>query len=92
MEKKTVFIKRYPSKGELPKEYEDVNTDCGLGFYGDGEWHLALTETYKPDYWLEEIELPSEKEINNELDAIPWGFEEAFKEGANFILNKLKGE
>lgn len=56
MEKKTVFIKRYPSKGELPKKE---------GFYltNKGKLHTDNFKSWFVEYWLEEIELPSEVEI-----------------------------
>lgn len=104
MEKKTVFVKRYPSKGELPSEedyyfcldeYNNLNS-C----YFDGKNIINDNcVIINPEYWLEEIELPSEKEIFLEVDKIvdsqvAYGFYIAygFYNGANFILNKLKGE
>lgn len=78
MEKQTVFIKRYPSKGELPKEE---------GFYitniGKIPFRNNLFGKYA-EYWLEEIELPSE-DIIQALD-----YNGGFADGANFILNHLK--
>ncbi|WP_312698183.1 hypothetical protein [Sphingobacterium mizutaii] len=93
MEKKTVFIKRCPSKGELPK----VNGKywCKFKNFSDAlhqqEWVLEFggfgdNECY--DYWLEEIELPSEEEILNV--APKTRCVNQFHNGANFILNHLK--
>ena len=94
----TVFIKRYPSKGELP-QFEDgvyqgyFHTEFGLVKYSkyDG-WKLARKY---PDYFLEEIELPSEEDIENYGRDEYWYTNmgetlEPFKNGANFILNHLK--
>lgn len=101
MEKQTVFIKRYPSKGELPKFKDGVyqgyfHTEFGLVKYSkyDG-WKLARKY---PDYFLEEIELPSEEEIDKSGDDFAYPHIDSafafncFMHGANFILNKLKGE
>jgi len=99
MEKQTVFIKRYPSNGELPKFKDGVyqgyfHTEFGLVKYSkyDG-WKLAREY---PNYFLEEIELPSEEEIEMEeyhnfiqSDRNLY-FRDGFKTGANFILNHLK--
>ena len=70
MDKQTVFIKRYPSRGELPKFKDGVyqgyfHTEFGLVKYSkyDG-WKLARKY---PDYFLEEIELTSDAEIINNL-------------------------
>lgn len=90
MEKQTVFIKRYPSKGELPKckgqSYRVyVITNNGVAYYDkyDG-WE------YNIEWWLEEIELPSEEEIQSV--APKTRCVNQFWNGVNFILNKLKGE
>lgn len=86
----TVFIKRYPSMGEFPKGNGDVFSDMGV---------LEYSEVYgwdvDPEWWLEEIELPSEDEVNFKY---PLNSEEPYKtslhvgcrQGANFILNHLK--
>lgn len=99
MEKQTVFIKRYPSKGELPEFKDGVyqgyfHTEFGIVKYSkyDG-WKLSRKY---PDYFLEEIELPSmddimefkvlkDKPTNIDLQRL-----RGFKSGANFILNHLK--
>ena len=100
MEKQTVFIKRYPSKGEFPK----VNGKywCKFKNFSDAlhqqEWVLEFggfgdNECY--DYWLEEIELPSDVEIRNNLleqgtSANYALYQSGHEDGANFILNHLK--
>lgn len=90
MEKQTVFIKRYPSKGELPNANRHnyrVYVLSNQGFvhydYFDG-WEFNI------EYWLEEISLPDADEIKkcNHPDA----YLNSFHQGANFILNKLKGD
>ena len=99
MEKQTVFIKRYPSKGELPQFKDGVyqgyfHTEFGLVKYSkyDG-WKLARKY---PDYYLEEIELPNEEEMQSEIYHESMEAEHAydFQQGAkhmqNFILNHLK--
>ena len=89
MEKQTVFIKRYPSKGDIPKvDDRDYLTDKGLLKFEKGKWFSwwqadQYTPAY-PNYFLEEIELPSEG-ILEALD-----YNGGFADGANFILNHLK--
>lgn len=83
MEKQTVFIKRYPSRGELPKE---------AGFYitniGKIPFRNNLFGKYA-EYWLEEIELLSEDYLQDiAIKTTP--FRTSFMAGANFILNHLK--
>ena len=101
MEKQTVFIKRYPSKGELPTvDDREYLTDKGLLKFEKGKWFSwwqadQYTSAY-PNYFLEEIELPSEEEIEQEeyhnfiqSDRNHY-FKDGFRTGANFILNHLK--
>lgn len=101
MEKQTVFIKRYPSKGELPKckgqSYRVyVITNNGIVYYDkyDG-WEHGI------EWWLEEIELPSEEFFIKEVErltnhSLNKDWRETISLGyltcASFILNKLKGE
>lgn len=90
MEKQTLFIKRYLSKGELPKE---------AGFYitniGKIPFRNNLFGKYA-EWFLEEIELPSEEEMQSEIYHESMEAEHAydFQQGAkhmqNFILNHLK--
>lgn len=98
MEKQTVFIKRYPSKGELPSKEGMYNTNKGImSLSKTFDWINQHNYTDKaPEYWLEEIELPSEEDIKNFIDSQPYygygttEFKEGIEEGANFILNYLK--
>lgn len=88
MKKQTVFIKRYPSKGELPKEDGYYLTQVGVVHFRG--WFNNWIE-----YWLEEIELPSEEEIRNNLleqgtSANYALYQSGHEDGANFILNHLK--
>lgn len=98
MEKQTVFIKRYPSKKELPKAeqhvivfWNDEPLSSRMAYMAEnGYWFLSDYECDcdAPDHWLEEIELPSEEEIYSESfksDNTP----RDFIKGANFILNRL---
>ncbi len=97
MEKQTVFIKRYPSKGEFPKR--DGVYWCKFKDFSDAlhqqEWVLEFggfgdNEAY--DYWLEEIELPSEEDMEDHLLNHRVESRVSVKRGMNFILNILKGE
>jgi len=103
MENQTVFVKRYPSKGELPQFKDGVyqgyfHTEFGLVKYSkyDG-WKLARKY---PDYFLEEVEW-FYKPIN--LDEISSRAEKYFynqtldesrvndmRFGLNFILSKIE--
>lgn len=89
-----IFIKRYPSKGELPRSVGGrYNTDLGnLDFWDDDlSWTNFDCVRVTPEYWLQEIELPSEDDVYSE--GITSGKTPLdFIKGANFILNKLKGE
>lgn len=82
MEKQTVFIKRYPSKGELPSKNGYYLTQVGIVHFRG--WFNNWIE-----YWLEEIELPSKEDIGVG-DFINEEHKLGFTEGANFILNHLK--
>lgn len=101
MKKQTVFIKRYPSKGELPKEHLHVIVfwneeplSSRIAYRSEnGYWFLSdePCDCDEPDYWLEEIELPSDEEITIEADKIDnWKESYEFERGAKFILNKIK--
>lgn len=95
MEKQTVFIKRYPSKGELPTvDDKKYLTDKGLLMFEKGKWFSwwqadQYTPAY-PNYFLEEIKLPTEEEIYLESGKKSKRTFQRFIEGANFILNHLK--
>ena len=82
MEKQKVFIKRYPSKGELPSKNGYYLTQVGIVHFRG--WFNNWIE-----YWLEEIELPSEDYLQDiAIKTTP--FRTSFMSGANFILNHLK--
>lgn len=78
-----VFVKRYPEKGEFPEKN---------GWYlGSGAIHQYSVDNGFYDtvkWWLEEIELPSEGEIENMAEEM--AFPNSVKFGANFVLNLLK--
>lgn len=90
MEKKTVFIKRYPSKGELPKVSQKYFTSHGYSDYSvkTNEWCDEDWLELDVEWFLEEIELPSEEEIQSV--APKTRCVNQFWDGANFILNHLK--
>ena len=107
MEKQTVFIKRYPSKGELPKKDGRYITNKGLTtMYKLNEgWGKRTSmggwQSLRIEYWLEEIELPSEQDVNLEVDKASSadesneynaGLDIGYHRCYEFILNKLKGE
>lgn len=90
---KTKLYRTVSVEERLPKHGGHFLTDIGLVRFmiNDKEWVDDKYITCNPNWWLEEIELPSENDINNELDELPWDSDEAFKEGANFIINYIKG-
>lgn len=100
MKEQTVFVKRYPSKGEFPKENnKDYCSNVGMVYFRKGNFYFRdeqlIVFTNKVEWFLEEIELPSEEDI--EIKGIKewWytDFEETlepFKNGANFIINHIK--
>lgn len=86
-----VFVKRYPSKGELPETAGYYDTNAGRVFYVNEKFDRP--KKYYPIWWLEEIEIPSEEEMFNHATTVECkeGEElDAFRDGANFILNLLK--
>lgn len=82
MEKQTVFINRYINKGERPSKDGIYITDSGENRF---RYHRFELDT---KWWLEEIELPSEEEIQSV--APKTRCVNKFWNGANFILNHLK--
>lgn len=81
----------------LPEESEIVmyrtnfgSTKVGFlshnGFFISENYIHMLSDV---SWWLEEIQLPSEEEIENMAEEL--AFPNSVKFGANFILNKLKG-
>lgn len=98
MEKQTVFIKRHSSKGELPKKDGRYITNKGLStmYKLNKGWgkrtSMGSYQSLRIEWWLEEIELPSEEVVNKLSDCyITDVAKNAYKRGANFILNKMKG-
>lgn len=59
-----VFVKRYPSKKEFPKTAGYYDTNAGRVFYVNEKFDRP--KKYYPIWWLEEIELPSEEEVEQE--------------------------
>ena len=94
MEKQTVFIK-VSVKDRIPSVSDFYHTNKGIAYYSDifEDWSYDDVE-----YWLEEIELPSEEEIDKSGDDFAYPHIDSafafncFMHGAKFILNKLKGE
>lgn len=100
-----VFVKRYPEKGDLPSKEGFYHTDMGLASFNKTfDWVDHHNYTCPcPDYWLEEIELPSEEDIRREAlgpfkekdledqygDFIQDDID-TFTKGANYIINLLK--
>ena len=83
----------------LPETEGMYITSTGLmSFSKTFNWINQHNYTIKaPDWWLEEVELPSEEDIFNstphyrndpELDD---AFEDGYSLGASFILNHIKG-
>jgi len=99
MEKQTVFIKKYPSKGQFPNDASDKATNLGQCFYNRliGRW---CDKNYKPvdvEFYFEEIELPNEEEIKKSYHKNSLQYRtdlfvpiDYYTRGANFILNHLK--
>lgn len=98
MKNQTVFIKRFPSKGELPSKEGLYHTNIGrVSFNKTFDWIDHHNYTCPcPNYWLEEIELPSEEEIQEVMDNLEENDNNSANDewlaGANFILNHIKGE
>lgn len=78
-------------KDRLPKHGGHFLTDIGLVRFmiNDKEWVYDKYITCNPNWFLEEIELPSEEDIENE--SYKGWVRSNFKAGANFILNHIKG-
>lgn len=90
-------------KKRLPEKPGVYNTDLGKlefstnpCYKNNGIW---LKENYvnNPEIWLEEIEIPSDTDVN--ISAFKYGalrynetISKSFEAGANYILNTLKGE
>lgn len=83
----TVFTKRYPSRKEFPETAGYYDTNVGRVFYVNEKFDR--TKKYYPIWWLQEIELPNDNEIQEV--APKTRCVNQFWNGANFVLNKLKG-
>ena len=74
-----VFVKRYPEKGEFPEK---------SGWYlGSGAIHQYSVDNGFYDtvkWWLEEIELPSEEEIEQESNSYYFDLEEKREKARDF--------
>lgn len=82
-----VFVKRYPEKGELPKvDGEIILTNHGALTYSKtfGWVNLQYYPTKRPEYWLEEIELPSEDEIEQASNRYYFDLEEKRETARDF--------
>lgn len=94
MEIKNIFKKIY-THDRLPKEGW-YNTNKGVEYYSEklNDWASSMY-TSKPEWWLEEIELPSEDELEDR--AINLGYKHTsnengiFRQGSYEIINKIKG-
>lgn len=85
----------------FPKRSGDYHTDYGIAYFrhpkkkfyqeitgdGGGTFYIIIA----PEYFLEEIDLPSKENIGYESLLSEQGHHASFINGANYILNKLKG-
>lgn len=92
----SVFIKRYPSKGEFPIKGGGYYSEKGIVFYNKNRREFEdylLSYDINIEWWLEEIELPSEEAVLQNSENILVSSNEysiGFESGAKFILNHLK--
>lgn len=83
----------------LPKHGGHFLTDIGIVRFmiNDKEWVYDNYITCNPNWWLEEIELPTENKVHESIphyryDAeLDHAFQDGYYIGANFILNHIKG-
>lgn len=66
-----VFVKRYPNRGEFPKEdNKDYCSNVGMVYFRKDKFYLRdeqlITFTDKVEWFLEEIELPNAEDIRRE--------------------------
>lgn len=82
----------------LPESRGYYDTDMGTLYYRKKikhsiweDWEDANYPKY-PEYWLEEIELPTEEDINS-IVSVYHDVENrnACRTGINYILNKIRG-
>lgn len=94
----SVFIK-VPISERFPKESGDYYSNIGRVYFKANKFYLrdeqVITKTSSVVWWLEEIELPTEEEMNKLKpfpdDSVVAVYDSGFYNGANFILDKLKG-
>lgn len=101
MENQTVFVK-VNVKDRIPSKKDTYLTDWGVcNFDPDtSKFSQIVTQDgygsyiveFKPTFWLEEVKLPSVKSIVREATKLPRHAYLPFNQGANFVLDKLKGE
>ena len=103
MEKQTVFIKRYPIKGESPKHNKVYTTDLGEKIFSVSNNSFMSSfgmGQISPKWWLEEIEilsednLPTNVALHHKTMYHDNNLQEAWNKGVimcyDFILNHLK--
>lgn len=87
MKSKTVFVKVY-IKDELPTFSGNYHTSIGYYYYT--EFYEEFKSDEDPEWWLKEIELPSEDDIEDELLHHRPENRVAVKRGIDYMRNKLK--
>lgn len=89
---KQIVFKKVMVSDRLPKDGGHYYTNINELYFDFGNWHDSNYRiSTQPEWWIEEIEIPSEEEIDNESYPIDTTNEStAFIMGANYILNKLK--
>lgn len=82
----TVFVKRYPEKGDFPEDGVMVYAGDGRLYYNyeRKEWICADGYTHYPLFWIEEIELPSDEEIEQSSNRYYFDLEEKREKAKNF--------
>lgn len=82
----------------LPEKSSWYYTQKGMLYFDliQGSFYESSQFVGENEYWLEEIELPSEEDIigmghyYEALESEGDSLYDAYKQGANYILNKLK--
>lgn len=87
------LYRRVMCSDRLPKERKWFDTDKGYLLFSITQNQWLVSDEYYPKWWLEEIELPSEGEIeklaeNNGCRGIEAGW---FIVGANKAIKLIKG-
>lgn len=88
----SVFIK-VPVSERPPNEEGNYYTDLGYIYFKQEIklWYDDENDYCYPNYWLEEIELPTDEEILGATLIKQDKDQTQFMRGIDFILNKLKG-